>query len=213
MNPPVSPDATTPKADAPDVRVETRVRYTGINHIAMATNHMEKTVRFYRDLLGFRLTAAMGEPGFRHYFFEIDGENAIGFFEWPDVEEAPRKPHGMPVVGPFSFDHLAFGVKTADDLWLVKDRLEAAGFEVSNAVDHGICHSIHTFDPNGIPIEFAVNVRKRPTKIVVDDKAALPAALEGSEPQPGKWPAVERPTPLRERVVYPGVGSDVRFDG
>ncbi len=212
MNPPISPEAVRQEAKNQTLMPEPRVQYTGVNHIALATNHMEKTVRFYRDLLGFRLAAAMGEPGFRHYFFEIDNQNALAFFEWPDVEQVPRKPHGMPVIGPFNFDHLAFGVKTADDLWLIKDKLEAAGFEVSDAIDHGICHSIYTWDPNGIPIEFAVNVAKRPSKLIVDDKGVLPAAAEGADPQPGKWPAVTEPTPKGERIVHPGVGSNVKFE-
>jgi catechol 2,3-dioxygenase-like lactoylglutathione lyase family enzyme len=193
------------------VTLQTRPRYSGINHVALATNHMEKTIRFYRDLLGFRLTAAMGQPGFRHYFFSIDGENAIAFFEWPDVEGPARKPHGAPVVGPFSFDHLAFGVKSEDDLWLIKDKLEAADFEVSNVVDHGIVHSIYTYDPNGIAIEFALAVKARPTRMVVDDSSVLPAALEGPDPQPGHWPPVDRPTPKKERRVYPGIGSDAKL--
>lgn len=210
--PSIAPHGVRPESQSTPVGPETNVRYTGVNHVAFATNHMEKTIRFYRGLLGFRLTAAMGEPGFRHYFFEIDGQNAIAFFEWPDVEEVPRKPHGMPVVGPFSFDHLAFGVNTADDLWLIKDKLEAAGFEVSDAVDHGIVHSIYAYDPNGIPIELAVTVGKRPAKLISNDPALLPAAAEGPLPQPAKWPAVTRPTPKRERIVHPGVGSNVRFD-
>jgi catechol 2,3-dioxygenase-like lactoylglutathione lyase family enzyme len=194
------------------VHAQARVQYAGINHIALATADMTKTVRFYRDLLGFRLAAATGEPGFRHYFFDIDGQNGLGFFEWPDVEEPPRKPHGTPVVGPFGFDHLAFGVKSSEDLWLVKDKLEAAGFEVSDAVDHGICHSVYTFDPNGIAIEFAVRVMGRPVKVAVTDKSPLAVALEGPDAQPAKWPEVKRPTPKSERVVHPGVGADLRFD-
>lgn len=210
--PPSSPDAVHQETQSAPLAPETNVHYTGVNHVALVTNHMEKTIRFYRDLLGFRLAAAMGEPGFRHYFFEIDGRDAIAFFEWPDVEQVPRKPHGMPVVGPFSFDHLAFGVKTGDDLWLIKDRLEAAGFEVSDAVDHGIVHSIYTYDPNGIPIEFAVTVGNRPSRLISNDPALLPAAAEGPLPQPSKWPAVTKPTPNHERIVHPGVGSDVRLD-
>lgn len=211
--PPISPEAVRQETVKAGSANEPRVRYSGVNHIALATNHMEKTIRFYRDLLGFRLAAAMGEPGFRHYFFEIDDKNAVAFFEWPDVEEVPRKPHGMPVVGPFHFDHLAFGVDSSEDLWLIKDRLEAAGFEVSDAIDHGICHSIYTWDPNGIPIEFAFNYRKRPAGVIVNDKVIVPAATEGPDPQPGNWPAVGRPTPKHERIVHPGVGSDVKWDG
>ena len=46
----------------------------GINHLAMVTNDMEKTVRFYREVMGFPLVAAIGgNPNglrARHYFFE-----------------------------------------------------------------------------------------------------------------------------------------------
>lgn len=31
--------------------------YRGVNHLALVTNDMDKTVRFYRDVLGMRLIA------------------------------------------------------------------------------------------------------------------------------------------------------------
>ncbi|RPI54551.1 MAG: VOC family protein, partial [Deltaproteobacteria bacterium] len=46
-------------------------KYTGINHLAMATRDMDSTIRFWRDLLGMRLVAGLGRPGYRQYFFEI----------------------------------------------------------------------------------------------------------------------------------------------
>jgi catechol 2,3-dioxygenase-like lactoylglutathione lyase family enzyme len=42
------------------------VKYTGINHLAMATRDMDTTIRFWRDLLGMRLVAGLGRPGYRH---------------------------------------------------------------------------------------------------------------------------------------------------
>ncbi len=36
--------------------------YNGINHLAFITNDMNRTIRFYRDLLGFPLTAGVGLP-------------------------------------------------------------------------------------------------------------------------------------------------------
>ena len=38
------------------------MRYTGINHLAMATADMDATIRFWRDLLGMRLVAGLGAP-------------------------------------------------------------------------------------------------------------------------------------------------------
>ena len=134
------------------------IRFNGINHLAMATGDMDRTIRFWRDLLGMRLVAGLGKPGYRHYFFEISQNDLIAFFEWPGVEPVDPKDHGFPVKGPFIFDHVSFGVETEDDLWELKDKLTAAGFEVSGVIDHGFIHSIYTFDPNGIPIEFSHNV-------------------------------------------------------
>ena len=45
------------------------IKYNGINHLAMATGDMDGTIRFWRDLLGMRLAAGVGQPGARHYFF------------------------------------------------------------------------------------------------------------------------------------------------
>lgn len=185
--------------------------FNGVNHLAMATGDMDKTIRFWRDLLGMRLVAGLGKPGYRHYFFEISENDLIAFFEWPGVLPVEEKEHGYPVKGPYIFDHVSIGVETEEDLWELKDKLEAAGFEVSEVIDHGFIHSIYAFDPNGIPIEFShavegKDVRKTPRMI---DKAPSGVTNEGSEPQPGKWPKVERPTPKEERKIYPGAGSEL----
>ncbi|HXX58044.1 MAG TPA: VOC family protein [Thermodesulfovibrionales bacterium] len=187
------------------------MKYTGINHLAMATGDMDKTIRFWRDLLGMRLIVGLGKPGYRHYFFEISENDLIAFFEWPKVEPVPEKEHGYPVAGPVVFDHVSFGLETEDALWELKDRLDAAGFWVSEIIDHGFIHSLYSYDPNGIPIEFShpaegVNVRNDPT---MADSAPSLISREGPEPHPEEWPNVERPTPRSEGKTYPGVGSEL----
>ena len=134
------------------------IQYSGINHLAMATKDMDRTLRFWRDLLEMRLVAGLGKPGYRTYFLQISAVDMIGFFEWPHVEPVPEKDHGYPVSGPFIFDHVSIGVQNREDLWTLKDRLETAGYWVSEVVDHGFIHSIYSFDPNGIPIEFSWSV-------------------------------------------------------
>lgn len=183
--------------------------YTGINHLAMVTGDMDRTIRFWRDLLGMRLVAGLGGKGYRHYFFEISDKDMIAFFEWPDVQPIPEKDHGLPVKAPFAFDHVAFGVDDDDGLWDLKERLTAAGFWVSEVIDHGFIHSIYTFDPNNIPIEFSVPVPRVDLRSdpKMRDRHARPIALEGPDPQPGKWPERGDPTPLQERMVFPGEGT------
>jgi len=184
-------------------------KYTGINHLAMATKDIDMTIRFWRDLLHMRLVAGLGRPGYRHYFFEISEKDMIAFFEWNGVEKIPEKDHGVPVKGPFVFDHISFGVETDEDLWKIKERLEAAGNWVSELIDHGFIHSIYAFDPNNIPIEFSapvprIDVRKNPK---MKDIHPSSLALEGSEPQTGRWPGNYYRTPIDQRVIYPGEGK------
>jgi catechol 2,3-dioxygenase-like lactoylglutathione lyase family enzyme len=186
------------------------IRYNGINHLAMATGDMDATIRFWRDLLGMRLIAGLGKPGYRHYFFEISERDSIAFFEWSGVEPVPEKEHGRKVAGPFVFDHVSFGVDTKETLWEIKDRIDAAGLWVSEVIDHGFIYSIYTFDPNGIPIEFSwniegVDIRKNPKML---DAHPADYALEGPGPYLDKWPNVESPTPENDRKVYPGQGAE-----
>lgn len=185
-------------------------RYTGINHLAMATRDMEATVRFWRDLLGMRLVAGLGRPGYRHYFLEISKTDMIAFFEWPDVAPIEAKDHGVPVKGPLAFDHVSFGVAERNDLWEIKARLEAAGFWASEVIDHGFILSLYSFDPNNIAIEFSwpqpgTDVHERPR---LADKNPPLARLEGSEPQPGHWPDPE-PLAREDMVIYPGEGREI----
>jgi len=92
------------------------VRYVGVNHLALATGDMDRTVRFWRDLLGMRLVAGLGKPGYRQYFLQVSERDLVAFFEWPGVRPVEEKEHGRPVAGAFTFDHVAFGVETEDDL-------------------------------------------------------------------------------------------------
>ena len=71
------------------------IKFNGINHLAMVTGDMDKTVRFWRDLLGMRLVAGLGKPGYRHYFFEISEDDLLAFFEWPGVEPVEEKDHAQ----------------------------------------------------------------------------------------------------------------------
>jgi len=183
--------------------------YTGINHLAMVTCDMERTIRFWRDLLGMRLIGGLGSKGYRHYFFEISETDMIAFFQWPEVEDMPEKDHGVPVKGPIAFDHVSIGVQSDDALWMLKDRLEAAGFWVSEVIDHGFIHSIYSFDPNNIPIEFSspvdrVDLRKHPQML---DKFPCQAAREGPQPRKDIRPADIDATVEGQRTVFPGEGT------
>ena len=142
-------------------------QYKGIHHLAMITNDMNKTIRFWRDLLGMGLIITSGDGRNRHYFFEISPNNTIAFFEWPEANNPEMKEQGTPTDEPMCFDHVAIGVENDRVLNDIKKKLSDAGYWVSAIIDHGYIHSIYSYDPNNIPIEFCaevegIDIRKNP---------------------------------------------------
>jgi len=182
-------------------------KYRTVNHVAFATRDMDSTIRFWRDLLGMRLIAGISEPSSRQYFFEIADNVMISFFEWPEVEPVADKDPGRPVKGSFSFDHICIEVSNRDELWNLKDKLEAADLWVTEVMDNGFIHSMFSTDPNNIQLEFCcriekVNLSENPKMI---DPEPSDITREGPEPQPRTWPESENPTPTEKRKIYPGV--------
>ena len=180
--------------------------YKGINHIALATNDMDATIRFWRDLLGMKLIAGIGKKGNRQYFLELSDSVLIAFFEWPEAEPVPDKDPGRPVKGPIIFDHLCIELTDIEQFWALKDRLTAAGIWVTEAIDNGFIYSIFSTDPNGIQLEFCCSIENRDIRSTFRMKDPQPsdAAKEGPGPFPEKWPDVKEPTKENERKVYPG---------
>lgn len=182
----------------------------GIHHLAFITNDMDKTIRFYRDLLGFTLTAGLGNEEFKHYFFRISETDSIAFFSYDHATPMEYKFHGVPTDKPLGFDHVSLGVNTQADLFTIKDKAEAAGLEVTGPVDHGFIWSIYFFDPNMIPLEISWQNMEIVKPPVLADKDASAVAREGADPQPGHWPEVTHNTPPDEWSASPGAGFEIR---
>ncbi len=182
---------------------------TGINHLAFITGDMVKTIRFYRDLLGMELVAGIGHPGYRHYFFSC-GKAQVAFFEYPGAAPMERKSHGAPTRLPLGFDHVSFTVGSRGELFALKDRIEAAGFEVSEAVDHGIIWSIYFHDPNNIPLEVSWDMMELIETPAMDEVDPLDIVAEGAGPQPGVWPEVTNPTLPEHMTAHGGNGLSMR---
>ena len=162
-------------------------RWRGINHLALITNDMDATVRFYHGVLGARLVADLAAPGvFRHYFFEFGPENTVAFFEYANVEVAAfAQPAGVPDPRKIQFDHLSFNLPDETALLALRDRLKSAGCEVTDVVDHGFLQSVYFTDPNGIALEasyWVVDPTGRPSDYadpgLFADPDPVPAVVE-----------------------------------
>jgi catechol 2,3-dioxygenase-like lactoylglutathione lyase family enzyme len=95
----------------------------GVHHVALVSSDVERTVRFYQDLLGFPLTTMFENrdlPGSTHFFFDIGHGNSLAFFDLPGVDPGPY----AEVLG--GLHHLAISMEVAS--WeAAKARLDEAG--------------------------------------------------------------------------------------
>lgn len=134
--------------------------WSGINHLALITNDMDATVRFYHGVLGARIAATVGTPEFRHYFFEFGPHCTVAFFEYANLTMEPfAKPAGVPDRRATQLDHLALNLPDEHALHGLRRRLVEAGWETTGVVDHNIVRSIYFHDNNGIALEASCWVR------------------------------------------------------
>ena len=70
-----------------------RMRITGLHHATLISSDLERTTRFYRDVLGLALWregANDDDPGARHFWFSADASGApgtiISFLEYPQMD-------------------------------------------------------------------------------------------------------------------------------
>jgi glyoxylase I family protein len=130
----------------PDARPPSTGR--GIHHAALICSDVERTIRFYQDLLGFPLVELVENrdyPGSSHFFFDLGNQTLLGFFDFPGLGLEP----GVEALG--SVQHIA--ISAPRDRWeAVRDRLDAAGVRYVGP-DRGIEESLYFKDPDGVQIE------------------------------------------------------------
>jgi Lactoylglutathione lyase and related lyases len=145
--------STTETAPATD-QAQAQVPWQGLNHLALITNDMDATVRFWHGVMGAPLIATVGTDTFRHYFFGFGEQSSVAFFEYRGQHaDQIAKPAGVfdPRAG--HFDHLSMDLPDEEALLALRQRLQAFGTEVTDVVDHGLMRSIYFTDPNGIALE------------------------------------------------------------
>lgn len=154
-----------------------------IHHLAITPRRFSVSHEFYTQVMGFKLVKvvkrqAMGGPqaGWTKHVFYSTGSDGL-FVLWDlhlnDVERRAdwdlSISEGLGL--PWWVNHVAFAVKSYEELEERKQRLLANGCTVSE-VDHEFIASIYTKDPDGNMVEFTMN--KRPfSQHDIDEANAL----------------------------------------
>jgi len=117
----------------------------GLHHTALISSDVERTIRFYQEVLGFPLTELVENrdyPGSSHFFFDIGNGNLLAFFDFPGLDVGPYQE----VLG--GLHHLAISV--APERWReLVQALTAAG--VAHDIHSEV--SVYFADPDGARIE------------------------------------------------------------
>ena len=150
----------------------------GINHLALVSSDMQRTIEFYSGVLGMPLIKTIDLPAGmgQHFFFDCGGGDCLAFFWFPDAPDgvpgvsAPRHLPGqgelLSAIG--SMNHVAFHVPV-DKFEGYRRLLKEKGVAVSPILNHDdspygvsremydgvFVRSFYFQDPDGILLEFA----------------------------------------------------------
>ena len=128
-----------PAADRPESSAR------GLHHVACLSSDVERTVRFYQEVLEFPLTDLFENRDYRgsnHFFFDIGNGNLLAFFDFPGLDLGPY----AEVLG--GLHHIAISV-TPERWEHLKAKLDAAA--VPYQLESGT--SIYFRDPDGVRLE------------------------------------------------------------
>ena len=119
---------------------------TRIGHVHLKVTDIERSLKFYRDLLGFEVQQYYGDSA---VFISAGGyHHHIGLNTWhsKNAGPAPIRAAGL--------YHVAILYPERKDLSIILKRLIEAKYPLTGAADHGVSEAIYLDDPdrNGIEL-------------------------------------------------------------
>lgn len=118
---------------------------TRIGHVHLKVADLERSLGFYRDLLGFTLTLTYGDQA---AFISAGGyHHHIGLNTWHSKNAPPAPLQGVGLY------HTAIVYPTRKDLATIFDRLRRARYPITGASDHGVSEAIYLNDPDANGVE------------------------------------------------------------
>ena len=118
---------------------------TRIGHVHLKVSDLNRSLAFYRDLLGFEVTTLYGSQA---AFLSAGGyHHHIGLNTWHSKGMPPAQVNGVGLY------HTAILYPTRKDLAVIFDRIHRANYPFTGASDHGVSEALYLNDPDGNGVE------------------------------------------------------------
>ena len=135
-----------------------------IGHVHLTVSDLERSLKFYRDILGFEVTAQFDSAA----FLSAGGyHHHIGLNTWAGVG-ASRPPSGHT-----GLYHFAILYPTRRELALALKSLAAAEYPITGSADHGVSEAIYLDDPDGNGVELYVDRPRSQWNVSNDGKVEM----------------------------------------
>jgi catechol-2,3-dioxygenase len=119
-----------------------------LGHFVIYTSNIDRSIRFYRDVLGYPLShgtlphAAIFSGGETHHEFIVKQVDS--------VELANKEPVKY---------HIGLNIGSSlDELYAARDELKAAGINITGSAQSMLTKSLYLQDPDGNEIELYVDI-------------------------------------------------------
>lgn len=128
-----------------------------VGHIHLTVSDLNRSLSFYRDLLGFKISARYGDSA---VFLSAGGyHHHIGLNTWAGKNATPA-PHGH--TGMY---HVAFLYPSRKELAKVLQKLIYAKYPLDGSADHGVSEAIYLRDPDDNGVELYVDRPRKEWKV------------------------------------------------
>ncbi len=122
--------------------IDSRVK---VGHIHLKVADLDRSISFYRDVLGFELTQRFGRSA---AFLSAGGyHHHIGLNTWESAGGSP------PPAGSTGLYHVAFLYPTRTLLADALRRVLSADIQLDGAADHGVSEALYLRDPDNNGVE------------------------------------------------------------